>query len=66
MSSASIAAALVGATQAQTQQQLQAKMLKMSMQPDQAVVAMLDQAASSGSGSAPLAAGTGGFVDVTV
>ncbi|WP_122522560.1 hypothetical protein [Pannonibacter phragmitetus] len=64
MSSASIAAALVGATQAQTQQQLQAKMLKMSMQPDQAIVAMLDQAASSG--SAPLAAGTGGFVDVTV
>ncbi|MFN4169827.1 MAG: hypothetical protein ACK4HD_16080 [Pannonibacter phragmitetus] len=66
MSSASIAAALVGATQAQTQQQLQAKMLKMSMQPDQSIVAMLDQAASSGSGSSPLAAGTGGLVDVTV
>lgn len=65
MDSASIAASLVSAQQAQTRDLLQTKMMKMALESDQSVVALLDQAAQGG--SAPAApAGMGGAVDISV
>ncbi|MCY1706737.1 hypothetical protein [Pannonibacter sp. SL95] len=65
MDSVSIATSLVSAQQAQTRDQMQTKMTKMALQSDQAIVALLDQAAQSGAArSAP--AGMGGSLDVSV
>lgn len=68
MDSTGIAATYAVTTQAQTQQALQAKMMKMAANQDAGVVALLQAGAESlqqaAQGAAP--AGMGGAVDITV
>jgi len=66
MDTASLAAAYVASTQAQTGQALQAKLLKMSADQQAGVVALLE-AGAQGLQSAPAAPppGLGGTVDVS-
>jgi hypothetical protein len=65
MDPASIATALLGAQNSQTQLVLATKMAKMSAQADAAMAAMIDAAAQNASSLANVAEGVGGRLDIS-